>query len=139
MIRTACLGMAILAGLAGCSSSNSNSGSGTPGNTDLLEEVRGLIGMYSGEHKKAPRSLADCTKYEAGYPLGFAAVKKGDIVVIWGVKMIVEEGGGSPQGTTDIVAYEKKTPTEGGSVLLHNGTVKTVTADEFKAAPKAKS
>jgi hypothetical protein len=132
------LGLAGLIGLAGCSSSTNSGGTGTPGNADLLHEVKGLISAYSGEFGKGPRGIADLGKYEQGFPLGMNALRKGDIVAVWGVKMIIEEGGGSPGGTTDVIAYEKQVPTEGGSVLLHNGTVKTMTADEFKAAPKAK-
>jgi hypothetical protein len=37
-----------------------------------------------------------------------------------------------------VVAYEKKVPTEGGHVLLQDGTVKQMTAAEFQSAPKAK-
>lgn len=132
-------GWICLLSVAGCSSSTNSGGSGTPGNADLLHEVKGLISAYSGETKHGPRSADVLTKYEQGFPLGMNAIRKGDIVVVWGVKMIVEEGSGGTQGgTTDIIAYEKKVPTEGGSVLLHNGTVRTMTADEFKAAPKAK-
>jgi hypothetical protein len=132
------LGVACLIGTAGCSSSTNPGGTGMPGNADLLHEVKGLISAYSGEFKQGPRGVADLAKYEQGFPLGMNAIRKGDIVVIWGVKMIIEEGGGSQGGTTDVIAYEKKTPTEGGSVLLHDGSVKTMTAQEFTAAPKAK-
>jgi hypothetical protein len=37
-----------------------------------------------------------------------------------------------------VVAYEKTVPASGGYVLLSAGTVKQMTPDEFKAAPKAK-
>lgn len=140
MIRSLSLaGLACLIGFTGCSSSTNSGGAGAPGNADLLHEVKGLISAYSGEAKQGPRGVDVLAKYEQGFPLGMNALRKGDIVVVWGVKMIVEEGSGGTQGgTTDIIAYEKKVPTEGGSVLLHNGTVKTMTADEFKNAPKAK-
>lgn len=131
------VGVIGLIGASGCSSSTNSGGTGMPGNADLLHEVKGLISAYSGEFKQGPRGIGDLAKYEQGFPLGMNALRKGDIVVVWGVKMIVEEGG-SQGGTTDVIAYEKKTPTEGGSVLLHDGSVKTMTADEFKAAPKAK-
>jgi len=36
----------------------------------------------------------------------------------------------------DVLAYEKATPTNGGKVLLRNGTVKDMTAAEFQASKK---
>jgi len=67
---------------------------------------------------------------------GFVSQYTGDVVVVWGAKMAGEGSSGS--GTGEVIAYEKKVPTEGGFVLLTSGTVKQMTADEFKAAPKAK-
>jgi hypothetical protein len=123
--------------LAGCSSATKPEGGTTPPDSEVLREVGGLISMYSGEFKKGPAKAADLARYEAGYPIGYAAVQSGQVVVQWGVPMILEEGGETAGGTTDVVAYEKKVPTEGGQVLLHNGTVKEMTAAEFAAAPKA--
>lgn len=127
----------LLVGLAGCSSSSQPTAGSGPTKADELREVGGLISAYTGEHKRGPTKLADLSRYELGYPLGYQAVKTGDVVVVWGAKMTIEEGGGGGGGTTDVVAYEKKVPTEGGSVLLQNGTVKEMTAVEFAAAPKA--
>ena len=78
----------------------------------------------------------DFAKYEAGYPLGYAAVQSGEVVVVWGAKIAGEGDAGS--APANVVAYEKKTPAEGGLVLLQNGTVKEMTASEFASAPKAK-
>jgi hypothetical protein len=59
-----------------------------------------------------------------------AAIRTGDVVYIWGA--------GYADGAKQVVAYEKKAPTEGGYVLLQDGTVKKMTADEFKSAPQAR-
>jgi len=123
--------------LGGCSSSRNDSGGAGPDGSDTLREVGGLVSAHTGEQKRGPQKIADLARYEAGYPLGFEAVKSGNVVVVWGAKMTIEEGGGT-SGTTDVVAYEKKVPSEGGLVLLQNGTVKQMTADEFKSTPKAK-
>src|SRR5262245_38362913 len=120
--------------LAGCSSSNTGSGGAAgPTKADHLQEVGGMIALYSGEFHRAPSKVADLAKYEPGYPLGYAALKAGEVVVLWGAT-VAGEGGG---GTDHVVAYEKKTPAEGGAVLLQNGKVKQMTAGEFAAAPKA--
>lgn len=121
----------------GCSPNQDGSGGPGPGGEDTLREVGGLISAYTGEQKRGPQKTGDLARYEPGFPLGYEAVKSGKIVVVWGAKMTIEEGGGNV-GTSDVVAYEKKVPAEGGLVLLQNGTVKQMTSDEFKSAPKAK-
>jgi len=125
-----------LAVAAGCSSTPSRTGDGSaPTNADALHEVGQLLRAYPAKGGKGPAKAADLAPYEQGGPLGYAAVKSGDIVVVWGVTM-AGEGDTASGGGTDVIAYEKKTPTEGGSVLLSGGEVKTMTAAEFAAAPK---
>jgi hypothetical protein len=118
--------------VAGCSSGRPVENSGRAGE---LRDVAVLLALASGPGNKAPTRFADLVKHENGGPTGFQAVKAGEIVVVWGVPMPPE---GQPGGTTDIIAYEKKTPTEGGLVLLHNGTIQEMTAEAFAAAPRAK-
>lgn len=133
MMRGVLLGLALL--VAGCSSSGP-SGGGTPGKEAELTEVGSMLVLYSGQHRKGPAKAADLAGYEQGAPLGYPAVKSGEVVVVWGATMPGE--GDLDKGTTAVVAYEKKTPKEGGLVLLHNGKVQAMTAAEFAAAPKAK-
>ena len=123
----------VLALAAGC---GSKSGGGNAGaaQTPVLDEVAGLLRAAS--ETKTPTKVADLAKYEPTFPTGYRAVKSGDVVVVWGAKMAGEGSSGS--GSGEVIAYEKKVPTEGGFVLLTSGTVKEMTADEFKAAPKAK-
>lgn len=59
-------------------------------------------------------------------------IQNGDYIVYWRVGL-----SDTAPGANAILAYEKKTPTEGGAVLLRNGTVKEMTAAEFQAALKA--
>jgi hypothetical protein len=122
---------------AGCSSQSSPTGAG-PDKGEVMREVGGLVSAYTGEFRKGPQKLADLARYEPGFPLGFEAVKSGEVVVVWGARMTIEEGGGTNTGTTDVVAYLKKVPAEGGPVLLQNGTVKEMTPGEFASAPKAR-
>jgi hypothetical protein len=123
-----------LAVVAGCSSPPAKTGDGSqPTNADALNEVATLLRSYPAKGGKGPAKVADLARYEQGGPLGYAAVKAGDIVVVWGVPM----GGEGDAGSPDIIAYEKKTPAEGGGVLLLSGEVKSMTAAGFAAAPKA--
>ena len=125
-------GLLLLFG-AGCSSSNTQSGTVDEQFGTGLEEVGGLLRDYSADTGRAPTKLADLAKNEPLYPRGYQAIKSGSATVVWGVKMPPEGQGGE-----DIIAYETKVATGGGYVLLTNGKVKKMTADEFKSAPKAK-
>jgi hypothetical protein len=61
------------------------------------------------------------------------AIKSGELVVQWGAPQSTE---GEPSDA--VLAYGKTGPEQGGPVLLQDGwTIKSMTADEFKTAPKA--
>lgn len=98
----------------------------------ILRDVDGMIRMANGKKITKPQEL---TQFENSFPLGAKSVKSGDVIVLWGVKMANEDGSGV---TGELVAYEKKVPTEGGYVLLQDGNVKKMSAAEFEAAPKPK-
>jgi hypothetical protein len=116
----------------GCSSSPTESGSAPPTAADHLLEVAGLLRDHTVEFKKGPAKLSDMAKNEPLYTRGYQAIKSGTVVVVWSVPMPMEGGG------EGVIAYEKKAESEGGAVLLQNGKVKSMTADEFRSAPKAK-
>jgi hypothetical protein len=80
-----------------------------------------------------PRKLEEFDNYIDSMPNAYARIKTGDYVVAWGVGRSTSPGAGE-----QILVFEKKSPTDGGAVLLRDGTVKQVTAAEFAAAPKAK-
>ena len=121
-----------LALAAGCSKTTEPVGAAdAPTVSDDLTEVAGLLREHTNEFDKGPAKLADLAKNEPLYPRGFAALRSGQIVVVWGAKVPVDGSGG-----TGVVAYERSTPTDVGNVLLANGKVKSMTATEFAAAPK---
>lgn len=91
-----------------------------------------MLRLYQADNKgKAPAKAANLAKYETGFPSGYTNVRDGVIVVYWGAALA--------DGVTDkVIAYEKGTPDSGGYVLMQDGiTTKKMTAEEFKAAPKA--
>jgi hypothetical protein len=124
------LGLAAVA--AGCGGRRGAAeAEGTPGER-ALSELAGVLPLLP----KPPTKLADLSQYRETAPLAYESIRTGEVVVVWGVTMPGE--GDAGKGTTDVVAYEKDAPTAGGFVLLHNGTVKKMTAAEFNAARKAK-
>ena len=96
-----------------------------------MAEVGEMLVFAKNERGKAPAKAADLAKYAPGLPTGYERVKDGDVVVVWGAPM--------QEGASDkVIAYEKAAPESGGYVLMQDGTtVRQMTAEEFKAAPKA--
>lgn len=96
-----------------------------------LGEVGSLIETYIADANKPPAKLEDVLKYETGLPVGVQEVRSGNIVVVWGTPL-------SSTDTGSVLAYEKAVPQSGGFVLMADGkTIRKMSADEFKSAPKA--
>jgi hypothetical protein len=77
-----------------------------------------------------PANMAQMEAYDPLYPTACVGLVRGEIAYQWGVGL-------NPAGKEKVLAYEKKAATDGGAVLMQDGTVKQMTAEEFKAAPKA--
>lgn len=125
-----------LLNLAGCGESTPSD----PKEADesfALNQVAEGYRVYTIAKKKPPTNIKELTELETLAGNGVEAVRKGDIVVQWGAPLpdTDEEPGHSP--STDVLAYVKDVPDKGGYVLLLNRSVKKMTAEEFKAAPKA--
>jgi hypothetical protein len=126
--------VALVAGLglfAGCSS---NPAKDAPPEYGLLQEVNDLLHAAAGASRRPPARLADLDGYKSMFPRAYAAVKSGDVVVLWGA---AQKGEGEAGKDEAVVAYEKAVPSSSGYVLLSAGTVKKMSAAEFSAAPKA--
>jgi hypothetical protein len=117
--------------LAGCQSAPQ-----PPPPPSAEEGLKELVGVYRYiEYSKfaLPRKVEDFNDYWDSMPTAFDRIKQGDYIVAWGIGRST-----APGAANQILVYEKKAPTEGGAVLLRDGTVKQMTAEEFNAAPKAK-
>ena len=57
--------------------------------------------------------------------------------MLWGAKLndLTEEG--TNDSPDEVLAYLKDVPEKGGLVLMKNRKIKSMTPEEFKAAPKA--
>jgi hypothetical protein len=69
--------------LAGCSSQPK----GAPPETLVLQEVNDLLNSAAGAAGRPPAKLSDLDRYQSMYPRGYAAVKSGDVVVVWGTPL----------------------------------------------------
>jgi hypothetical protein len=118
--------------LVGCSSQTPQGE--TAAELMLLQEVNDLLHSTAGATGRPVARVSDLNRYQSMYPNAHAAVKSGNVVVIWGAPLQGEEDGGKDE---KVVAYEKPVPTNGGYVLFSAGTVKKLTPGEFESAPKA--
>ena len=104
-----------------------------PTGAEGLQEMVGVYKYIEYSKLPLPRKPDDFNDFVDSMPAALQRVKDGEYVVAWGVGRSAAAGAGG-----QVLVYEKKAPTEGGAVLLRDGTVKQMTAAEFGAAPKAK-
>lgn len=119
-----------LALLPGCGSSNKK--------RNDLSTLHMLYQEYSNRNNKPPKSLADL-KSVSNPDFDKSALESFDAnyVLIWGVDF-PSMGRAGLNKSEYVLGYEKIAPDDGGYVLFCDGTVKKLSADEFKQAKKAK-
>ncbi len=132
-ILAACC-LALLA--SGCGPSN---GSVTKESSDeaTLTQVGELCRLYQSAKNKPPAKLTDFGAEKSIAPHGFEALKSGKVVLLGATLPDLGEDPGQGGGDDEVLAYYADVPESGGKVLMLNRTIKTMTADEFKAAKKA--
>jgi hypothetical protein len=117
--------------LAGCGAEPDNKP--MPFDEQGLKELAAVYRDFSGKNQRGPKSIKELKRKGQGYPNAIDMVNSGELVVQWGAPLL-------PAGETAdaVLAYFKNAPEQGGRVLMQDGdTIKTMTAREFKAAPKA--
>ncbi len=127
--------LALLA--AGCESNQQRRTSDQVGQDNLVQ-VGELCRHYQFAKKKPPQKLDDLNTVRTQGMNGYQALRSGEIVLLYNATLpdLDEEPGHAE--SAEILAYEKQVPESGGSVLLLNRTVKKMTPEEFKAAPRTK-
>jgi hypothetical protein len=103
-----------------------------------LSDVGELYRQYPFSNHKPPKKISDFAPLDSMAPLGLKALRDGDVVARSGVVIEdVNEGPATRDSADEVIAYAKDAPTAGGDVLMHNRTVRKMTAEEFKAAKLA--
>jgi hypothetical protein len=97
-----------------------------------LKELGLAYHTAAATNNRPPASVDDLgIKQDA--PKLYQAIVDGHVVVYWKANPL-----NAPQGTSNtVLAYDSDVPTKGGAVLMMDGSTRKMTADEFKAAPKA--
>ena len=93
---------------------------------DPLNELGEMLKVTRRGKRKTAEEIGRVERVQPLIPLAGPKIRDGEIVYVWGTEYAA--------GGAKIAAYEKKASSEGGWVLLQNGTVKQMTADEFNAA-----
>jgi hypothetical protein len=110
----------------------------TPENVarDNLTQVGELCRNYQFARKKPPLKLSDLSTSRSMAGNGYHALETGDIILLYNAMLPDLDEDPGHADTSEILAYGKDVPTGGGPVLLLNRTIKSMTPEEFKAAPR---
>jgi len=115
----------------GCSSTESTSApSGTPSAKESLADLVSLLNHLKSENKKPPARVADIEPIEPLFQGAYLGLVRGEIVYLWETTI-------DPAGKDKVLAYEKAVESGSGWVLMQDGSLKTLEASQFQAAPKA--
>ncbi|WP_422928265.1 hypothetical protein [Singulisphaera sp. PoT] len=103
-----------------------------------LNDVGQMFRQYTFNNHKPATKVSDFAPLEAVNPIGLKALQDGDVIARSGVVIQdFEEGPATKDSPDEVIAYAKEVPTSGGPVLMHNRTIRKMTAEEFKAAKLA--
>jgi hypothetical protein len=96
----------------------------------VMGEVGLLLIAFQNDNHRGPLKMVELDKYQSKGPAGSSAINAGNVVVVWGSGIVLNEA-------WRLVAFEKDTPQSGGLVLMADGvTVRKLTADQFKTTPR---
>jgi hypothetical protein len=100
---------------------------------DLKQIVLAYHNHVDANRGRPPARAEDLGPFVENDARILGALKSGEYVILWNSTFQAMTAGTS----NTVLGYEKQTPEKGGLVAMADGSVKTMTAQEFKAAPKA--
>lgn len=119
----------LIVALAAASGCGPTPGAAPEGEPSPVEQVGQLLRTCNEMGKPAPRTLKEAEKLPGASPKAIEALNSGAVVIYWGVNLN-EYGGAS------VIGYEKDAPEKGGAVILGDGTVTELAAEQFREIPK---
>ena len=78
-----------------------------------------------------PRGPKDLAPLAKGYPHAVRAIRDHEVLLFWKTDLADD-----PDAAGTVLAYARAVPDSGGQVLLRDGTTRTMTPDQFRAARK---
>jgi hypothetical protein len=100
---------------------------------DLRQIGLGVF-LYRDANGKSPEKAEDLKGVLEG-DKAWERLRDGEFVVVWAADLAAVQAKG--QSGQFVLGYEKNVPTRGGLVLFANTHVAHLTAEQFRAAPKA--
>jgi hypothetical protein len=94
-----------------------------------IQQVWQLFHSYQKRGKEAPKAIADFLPMERNFPGALGAIRSKEVLVYWGAGF-----SDAADASSTVLAYNKDVPEKGGGVLMQDGTTRTMSAEEFKAA-----
>lgn len=96
--------------------------------TQAMQEIAELYKFIAYERRPTPKKLSDLADYQESLGGAWRGLQSGEYVINWGVGL--SRSGDAGQS---LLAYSRDAATDSGTILLCDGTVKEVTAHEFRA------
>jgi hypothetical protein len=121
--------MVLVVFVPACGSQSKGTGKESPASSVELEQIAELYKTFVKEKNRLPTGVTDLKPYEERFPFGFQGLRSGLFLVNWSAGVAP-----NPSKPTAVLAYEKDTPTQGGVVVMNNGAVRRMTAQEFQTA-----
>ena len=125
------------AGAAGCGSSPEKSAMETSAEAQGLKNLGKMYGVVSRSLKRAPKTIDELRKAESEVPGGFNSVGETNVAIFLGAELAESTGKPGDDAAETVLAYDRMVPLQGGYVLMRDGSVRRMSADEFKTAKKA--
>ena len=100
-----------------------------PSSEEALNELKAMLLHLEEKKQPMPRGQQDLAAVGPFFPSAEVFLSNGSVVYAWGSKISSDAS-----NADKVIAYESKAAKEGGLVMMQDGTIKTMTAEEFKAA-----
>jgi hypothetical protein len=96
-----------------------------------IKQVWQLFHSYQKRGKEAPKAIADFLPMEQNFSAALEAIRSKEVLVYWGAGF-----SDAADASSTLLAYHRDVPEKGGDVLMQDGTTRTMSAEDFKAAKK---
>jgi hypothetical protein len=132
------VGLGLVVGLIpGCGSPPEKAAMETSAEAQGLKNLGAMYRIVSETLKRPPKGIGELRTAEAQVPGGFSSLGEPNVAIYFGAEMPGVAGKTVDSASETILAYDRMVPRQGGYVLMLDGSVRTMSSDEFKAAKKA--
>jgi hypothetical protein len=121
----------------GCGGSPQQAELDTSAEAQGLKNLGKMYRIVSESLKRPPKTINELRKAEAQVPGGFNSIGETNVGIYFDVQMADASGKPGAETSEAVLAYDRMVPMQGGFVLMLDGSVRRISASEFKTAKKA--